>query len=266
MPPPTTTSDDATDAQPVGSGSYEVGPGDCIHSIAFDHGLFWQTLWNHPDNADVKAARKSPSLLMVGDRLTVPPITIKKENRPNEARHKFKRKGVPAKLVLILMRPAADDDRIDEGTQPERSVDGNSQDPDPVEAKPQEPWANAPWTCTIDGALFSGTTGSDGKIELSISPGARQGRLVIDTDKPTQRVIMLNLGGLEPPDSVKGAMQRLTNLGFEPGGTEPPGDTDSQGQATLRHAIESFQNANDLAPSGELDQQTVDTLKEVHGS
>lgn len=261
---PTTTQNLDARAQPVGRGDYEVSPGECIHSIAFEHGLFWETLWNHPDNADLKGAGRTPSLLMVGDRLTVPPKTEKKETRPNEQRHKFKRKGVPAKLVLILMRPSDEDDRVDEGTPPNRSVDGTSSDPEPVEALPQQPWANAPWTCTIDGALSSGTTGSDGKIELSISPGAKQGRLVIDTDKPTQRVIMLNLGGLEPPDSVKGVMQRLSNLGFEPGGREPP--TDDQGRDALRRAIESFQNANDMSPTGEVDSALIGKLKEVHGS
>lgn len=251
-------------AQPVGGGSYEVGQGECIHSIAFDHGLFWETLWNHPDNSDVKSARKSPSLLMVGDKLTVPPLTIKKENRPNEARHKFKRKGVPAKLVLILMR-SPEDDRHAEGTDPSANPDGNSQDPDPVEPKPQEPWKDAAWTCTIDGLLSTGTTGTDGKIELTISPGARQGKLVIDTDKPTQRVIMLNLGGLEPPDSVTGVMQRLRNLGFQPGGGAPA-ESDEAGWAQLRGAIEGFQVANGLDKTGKLNDETINTLKDVHGS
>lgn len=266
--PSSATNDDTlapASAQPVGSGSYEVSQGECIHSIAFDHGLFPDTLWNHPDNAEVKSARKSPSLLMVGDRLTVPPLTIKKENRPNEARHKFKRKGVPAKLVLILMRQP-EDDRNAEGTDPEAAPDGTSQDPDPIEPKASEPWANAAWTCTIDGELSNGTTGSDGKIELSISPGARQGKLVVDSDKPTQRVIMLNLGGLEPPDSVKGVMQRLRNLGFAPGSGDPPAAGDAAGEAQLRGAIEGFQVANDLDKTGKLNDATIDKLKEVHGS
>ncbi len=267
MPSSDTNADalSSASAAPVGSGDYEVRPGECIHSIAFDHGLFWETIWNHPDNSEVKTQRKSPSLLMPGDRLTVRPLEQKKESRPNEARHKFKRKGVPGKLVLILMRPQQDD-RHQDGTDPNASPSGSSQDPDPIDPKPQEPWANAPWTCDVDGTLFNGTTGSDGKIELSISPGAKQGKLVIDTDKPTQRVIMLNLGGLDPPDSLKGVMQRLRNLGFQPGSGDPPGPNDTQGQAQVRGAIESFQVANDLDKTGKLNDQTIDKLKEIHGS
>ncbi len=133
--------------------------------------------------------------------------------------------------------------------------------PDP---KPQEPWAGAVWRCTIDGNLFAGTTGSDGKIELSISPSAKQGKLIIDGDKPTQRIITLNLGKLDPPDSPSGVMQRLRNLSYDPG-TGSAAD-DAPGQETLRAAIEAFQATYGLDRTGFIDRATIDKLKEVHGS
>ena len=252
-------------SEPVGSGDYVVRAGECIHSIAFDSGHFWETLWNHPDNAAVKSARKNPSLLLEGDRLTVPPIREKQEDCATEARHTFRRKGVPGKLVLILTRPA-EDDRRTEGTDPDAQPDGESSDPEAPDPKPQEPWAGAAWQCTIDGVLSSGTTGSDGKIKLTISPSARSGRLIVDMDKPTQRVITWNLGNLDPPDSPSGVMQRLRNLSFQPGTGGPPAAEDAPGQAQLRNAIESFQAAHGLERTGLIDQPTIDKLKEVHGS
>jgi hypothetical protein len=43
-----------------------VQDGDCLESIAARYGHNWQTIWNHPRNAAVKAARKSPNILFTG--------------------------------------------------------------------------------------------------------------------------------------------------------------------------------------------------------
>src|SRR5580698_7288211 len=42
---------------PVGQGNYVVQPGDCMDSIAFGTGFLWTTLWDLPDNADLKSQR-----------------------------------------------------------------------------------------------------------------------------------------------------------------------------------------------------------------
>src|SRR5258705_2376897 len=82
---------------------YLVETGDCISSIAFDHGFFWETIWNHPQNAELKSKRKDPNILQEGDVVHTPDLRLKRESRPTNQKHKFVRKGAPAKLRLRIM-------------------------------------------------------------------------------------------------------------------------------------------------------------------
>src|SRR3954470_16417492 len=85
---------------PLGGGDRVVQAGECLESIAFETGFFWQTLWDHSGNAALKKARRYPTALLPGDRVHIPELEAKEESRPAEARHRFKRKGIPSKLVL----------------------------------------------------------------------------------------------------------------------------------------------------------------------
>ena len=40
-------------------------------------GFLWDTLWNLPDNTDLRDARQDPGLLLVGDRIMIPERRIK---------------------------------------------------------------------------------------------------------------------------------------------------------------------------------------------
>ncbi len=87
---------------------YQVQDGDCVSSIAYSNGFYWETLWNHPGNASLKSDRKDPNILKAGDLLHIPDLTVRQEPGATEATHKFKLKGVPAKLRMRLMKPKED--------------------------------------------------------------------------------------------------------------------------------------------------------------
>src|SRR5262245_14444374 len=119
---------------------YTVQQGDCISSIAVRHGFFPDTLWDDAANADLKAKREEPNVLLPGDVVVIPDKREKSADGGSEKRHRFRRKGVPEKLRLRLLD--------DEG----------------------QPFANQAYRLDIDGQTVNGTTGGDGMIEVPIHP------------------------------------------------------------------------------------------------
>jgi hypothetical protein len=203
---------------------YTASQGDSIPSLAADNGFFWETVWNHPQNAQLKALRKDPNQLMPGDQVFVPDLRKKVESRGTDATHKFKVKGVPIKLKLQLMM-------LD------------------------EPRANEPYVLQIDGTNMSGTLDGQGKLEVTIPPNAHGGQLIMGGGK---EVIPIRLGDLNPVDDLSGAQQRLNNLGF-PCGSED-GNLDDQTSGALRQ----FQDKYNLPVTGELDAATKAKLQNLH--
>lgn len=219
---------DDTAAKPVGGGNYVVKRGECIESIALAHGYLPDTLWNHPDNAQLKRERKDPSLLLPGDRVQVPDPRPKQESAADGSRHRFRRKGLPSKLSVRILR------------------DG-------------QPRRNEPYTLNIDGKLSRGKTDGDGVVAVPVPPDAQRGKLVVGQDEPDQQTFDLRLSGLDPLESVTGIQQRLENLGYPCPATGALDDP-------TRSALADFQRACDLEATGEPDRKTRDRLGQEHGS
>ena len=213
---------------PVGNGEYTVSQGDCVESIAFENGLLWKTIWEHPGNAEVKRARICPNVLLPGDRLHIPEKTMKTIDCGTDRSHKFVRKGVNSKLRMCIKRAGI-----------ARS--------------------NERYKLEIDGKLLQGKTDGNGCIEVAIPPDARSGTLTIGEHRWNRQVIPIELGSMDPITVVVGVQKRLQNLGFA---CEASGDMDEATSA----AIATFQKGEDLEPTGELDQQTIEKIKERYGS
>jgi len=204
---------------------YVVKQGDCISSIAQRNGLFPDKVWNHPKNAKLKEKRKDANILYPGDMVFVPVKEEKQESGATKKRHRFKRKGVPAKLRLQIM----EDD---------------------------QPRANVNYTLVIDSQSFNGTTDGDGKIEQAIPPNAKKGVLILENDTP----INLQLGQIDPIDTISGVQARLLNLNFD------CGEVNGREGPQLEEALREFQKKNNLTVTGQADEATRNKLLEIHGS
>lgn len=222
------------DNTPAGAGTgaegsiYEVKQGDCIESIAYASGHFWQTIWNHPCNRRLRNLRKNPNVLHQGDEVFVPVLQPKAETRPTERRHAFVRKGVPSKLQIQL---------LDENAKPK---------------------ANVEYVLKVDGRSEHGRSDPNGWVRSSIQPSARGGKLIVPMEAGSLEY-PLNLGHLDPIEEVSGIQQRLNNLQF------CCGQEDGELGESTKAALKEFQRENGLQETGQPDPPTCEKLKQVFG-
>jgi N-acetylmuramoyl-L-alanine amidase len=239
-----------------------VQQGDCAFSIAEEHGHCWETVWNHPDNAELRELRGDPAQLQAGDRIVVPVLTPRQESAPTGHRHRYRRNSEPAILRLQLHEqdlegaapPAHPAAACNESDTVELEDGGP---PPPLEEKPR---ADQPYALEIDGVWQEGRTSSEGEIELRVPPRARSGRVILEPGTEREQVLPLHFGRLDPANEASGARQRLHHLGYA---------TDCDELAftpALEALLAQFQEEHELEVSGTLDPTTVQKLVEVHGS
>jgi len=201
-----------------------VQQGETTISLAEMYGLFVDTIWNDPANAELKRQRSDMNVLLPGDVLVIPDLRVKEASQAAGKRHRFRRKGVPAKLRLQLF-------------------DGS------------EPRANQDYVLEIDGKVTKGKTDGKGVIEEWISPQASEGTLVVGRDNFE---IKLAFGNMDPIEEIIGIQRRLANLGIFHG--EATGELDDP----TRAALVDFQVRYGLTADGELSSATRDKLKTIH--
>jgi hypothetical protein len=211
---------------------HTVKQGEYITKIATDYGFKdYQTVWDHPQNAALRAKRKTPNVLYPGDALFIPERELREESRPTDSRHRFKVKGKPLMLRLQLLDLH---ERVITGTKCVLQVEGQS---------------------------FELTTDGRGRIEHEIPPTAQSGRLVLRDPKTLlETELPLQIGSLDPVDTVSGQRARLRNLGYL---------VDLEGEdedAELRTAIEEFQCDHTLGVDGKCGPATQAKLRDVHGA
>ncbi len=209
--------------------NHVVKPGDCISSISYQYGFFPDTVWDDAANAELREHRDDPNVLSPGDVVVIPDKTLKEESCPTGDRHRFRKRGIPAKFRLQVF-------------------DGD------------EPLADQPFRVVVDDiALPPGRTDASGFLEVSIPPRAMRGVAMIGEGEDEQE-IEFDLGQLPPVTDLAGVQARLNNLGFFSG--DETGEFNRQTQIALL----SFQERFSLDPTGVPDEPTQAKLLEIHDS
>lgn len=221
----------ARESHPAGTGEYRVRQGDGIESIAFRSGLFWETVWLDPGNKELRDRRRHPHALLPGDKVHIPEKRIQTVSANTDTRARFRLKGVPSKLHLVLL------------------------DAD------EQPRANLKYRLLIDGEIIDGETDSSGEIIETIAPDADACTLtIVQSETDADEEYEVDLGYMDPVETLSGVQGRLNNLGFACG--EPDGELSPLTTA----AICAFQKTHGLSETGEPDDTTCDELSRVHGS
>jgi len=169
---------------------HTVKQGEHLSGIAAKYGFRdYHTIWDHGNNAALKASRKNPNVIYPGDVLYIPEKQEKIVNRATGAVHVFQVNIQPLELRLVVK----DCNRL--------------------------PRKNVPCILTVDGVTETLTTDGDGLIHKFIPRTSQKGSVKIDGVE-----IPLKVGHLDPIDEYSGQAARLNNLGYDAGDPEHPDD------------------------------------------
>ncbi|HEX7809812.1 MAG TPA: peptidoglycan-binding domain-containing protein [Thermoanaerobaculia bacterium] len=206
--------------------SYTAKDGDTIIALAYANGFkSADDILNDSENSSLKTSRTDPGVLLKGDTVTIPSRILRQEAKPIDASHKF-----------IVTRPKA---WIRMAVKDAHGV----------------ALAGKKYQLTVDGKQTSGTVPDGGVIEQAVPASAKAGQLTVWlSNAPTDMEIWeLQLGWMDPLDSITGVQARLINLGFDIG-HDPDGVLDDG----TKFAINTFQARIGIDVTGAID----DTLKQ----
>lgn len=162
--------------------NYQVKQGDCIFSIAFEHGFFADTIWDHPNNKRLKDERKDPNVLLPGDTVHVPDKRLKELSEPTNEVYKYRCKNTP-KILKVQFKYI------------------------------ETPLKDLNYKISVDGKETEGKTDSQGWLKEPISPNAKVAKVTLADGLEYE----LKLGILDPVDDVSGVQGRLHSLGMYDG-------------------------------------------------
>ncbi|MCG2747202.1 MAG: peptidoglycan-binding protein [Desulfobulbaceae bacterium] len=210
---------------------YKVKQGDHLAKIAKNFGFSdYRTIWDHPQNAELKKKRENPHVLCPGDKVFIPVKEVKEESGATEQRHRFKWHGQQLKLRLRLL-------------------DFDNQ-----------PLADTDCTLHVEGKARELTTDGDGRIEETIPATAQDAVLIFkDPLVPFDLNTCIKIGHLDPVEEVSGQKERLSNLGYF------YSRDDGREEERFNYAVQEFQCDHDLAIDGICTPVTQAKLKKVHG-
>lgn len=216
-----------------------VQAGEHIAAIAAQYGVEnFLAIWDHANNAELRAKRESPFILAPGDELFIPDLVQRVFDVATGAIHEFTvwvdKLGLHLRLLDVMERPR----RLTTVT-----VDAQGA---PSEAKTDEDGkvvAEIPRTALV------------ASVVVSASRTTVAGENVIDTNE-----FVVRIGALDPVEEETGWVQRLNNLGYF-----VPAEEERTAGDEVSSAVEEFQCDHGLKVTGEMDGVTQAKLKELHG-
>jgi hypothetical protein len=207
---------------------HAVLQGECLIRLAEESGWYYETLWNLPENQELKEVRKNPNVLFPRDQVWIPKPREKEESCAAESKHTFKVKNRPSVLRLRV-------------------------------AVLDEPLASKPYTIEIEDEIFEGTTDANGQIEHVVGPRARAAHLVVG-EEPELYEYDIQIGDMDPVDTVPGVKERLSNLGYAAGAPVQYGETNYFTTQAMRKAVYRFQMDHGVQPTGIVCERTIEEL------
>jgi hypothetical protein len=207
---------------------HKIARGDHVVRLAYLQGMRDVMLvWDDPANAALRKKRPDPAVLTPGDVVHVPDGPVWRfENLATGQEHT---------VILDLAVPW-------------------------LRVRLQHPSAAARAgklaTVTEEGVQKVFETDSDGLVEVELGPSTKSVELTIDE----VRYVLL-IAHLEPVETTRGLLARLTNLGYAAGPIDGAGDAYAR-----RSACEEFQCDHDLKVDGDPGPKTRAKLVEIHGA
>ena len=216
----------------MGGSIHEVQRGQTIVQIAKKNGFrAWEPIWAHEQNAQLRAARPNPYVLAKGDKLFIPEKTLKDHHCQTNLKHVFRVRNMKQFLRQVV---------LDENHQPLTGIR---------------------YELKAGGKSASGQTDGAGLLCEEIPLAAKTAELKLwlnDGEQESCLTWTLQLGHMEPVESVYGLKSHLFNLGYD------CGEVNDQFDQKTRDALLEFQQNHDLPQTGENDQPTQDKLLSLH--
>lgn len=215
--------------------THKVKQGECLASIAEIYGLSWRTIYDHPENKNLREQTDgNPNVLEPGTEIIIPLTPTKSVSVSTGKKHRFYLKK-PSTFIRLNLRNEKD-----------------------------QPISQKKWSFSLGLQKIEGVLDENGRLEIKIEDHQeRQGILKVwlgEQSEQQPRQWTLNVGHLDPINTVTGVQTRLRNLGYYSGAVD--GDLGPR----TKQAIKQFQRDFQLQTSGETDSPTLDRLKCVHRS
>jgi len=205
-----------------------VKQGDCLYSLAARHGFTAETLKAHANNQTLMEQRPDPTQLVPGDKVFIPEKIIGQVEAETGMRHRFRCRSNTTTVNITCL----DFDK---------------------------PLKNKRFILNAEGRLSDGTSDDNGTINLTLPATVNTATVTIE-NLPNTFEFTLQLGGLDPIDTVTGQQQRLSNLGFY------GGNIDGRQGDLMNAALRDFKINQKLAVNDQLDPDTLTILSTEAGS